>query len=136
MKMSPEKFIRTVYLGDRLCKCIVIDSHSRELKIQVDSISRIRSENWNYYTDEDLDNGFIVFEGVRAFSFSPCGPIPDDLIISLEVEHLSNSSEEYEFKLCIDSVGVGGQRTEVSISIVAKDISLEDARMPGQRIRK
>jgi hypothetical protein len=54
--MKPEEFVKTIYLGDRACKKIVIDGWDELLKIQVNEISRIRdvSGQWNYYNDENM----------------------------------------------------------------------------------
>jgi hypothetical protein len=57
---------KTVYLGDRLCKSIVLDGYAREVKIKIDLISRVRGESWNFYSAEDIDDGYVVLEGVES----------------------------------------------------------------------
>lgn len=65
--MTPDEFLRTIYLGDRACKSLVLDGWKNEVKIQIDSISRVRGEAWDFYTEEDVDDGFLVFEGSITF---------------------------------------------------------------------
>ena len=70
--MNSSDFIKTIYLGDRACKGVVIDGWNSLVKIHIDNISRIRSlsGNWELYTDEDIENGFIVFEFVESIRFT------------------------------------------------------------------
>jgi hypothetical protein len=42
--MNPAEFLVTIYLGDRGCKGISIDGWNRQVSIQIDEISRIRSK--------------------------------------------------------------------------------------------
>ena len=43
------------------------------IKIHIDCISRIRGKHWDHYTDEDLENGAIVFIGCKKFFFDTNG---------------------------------------------------------------
>ena len=70
---DPLKFLKTIYLGDRGVTGISMDSVRKTVKIHIDCISRVRGENWNYYTDEDLENGAIVFTGCKKFFFDTNG---------------------------------------------------------------
>jgi len=65
--MNIEDFLRTIYLGDRACKAIEIDGWEKTVRIKVDCISRLQTgtEAWNYYTDEDVVDGFLVFREVE-----------------------------------------------------------------------
>jgi len=137
--MRPAEFLKTVYLGDRACKSILIDGWNERVELKVDSISRVRSEsgNWEFYTDEDIDEGRIVFSSVKSITFSPCGLIPNDLINSYEVNPFKaeNAAEEeyplYVFRFSIVSVDSQRIPCEVVVEIIAKAIHLEDPKHPG-----
>ncbi len=71
-KSDPLSLKQSIYLGDRAIKLIILDGWNELAKIQVDSISRVRSADgkWNYYTAEDIEDGFLVFGNVRLFAIS------------------------------------------------------------------
>ncbi|HBB9152245.1 TPA: hypothetical protein JS360_004365 [Escherichia coli] len=48
-------------------------------------ISRIAygTTEWNFYNNEDLENGYLVFTDVTFFNIIPNGSIPDDYIVSI-----------------------------------------------------
>jgi hypothetical protein len=132
--MNIIEFLRTIYLGDRSCRSILIDGWNSELKLQVSCISRVRSKTWNYYTDEDIEDGHMVFGNVSFISFDPQGFLPDDLINSIEAHVIDQQSGTCEVKLSIDSVDSKGFRTEVVVTIHADTLSLETNDAPAVRI--
>lgn len=134
--MNVRDFLGTIYLGDRACRSILIDGWNDEVKIQVTCISRVRGGTWDYYSAEDLPNGFLVFEGATRITFEPPGAIPNDLINGIRVEGEGESSGEHGFVLSIDSVRATGDRTEVTVRVRARGLSLEDVRRPGIRLRE
>ena len=137
---NPEALLRTVYLGDRACKSVTIDAWGRRLVMQVSCISRIRSESgqWEYYTDEDIDDGLIVFTGLKRLEFTPAGPVPNDAIHSIEVKTVSDdpSSPLFLFELSVGAVDDRGNVTETTIKLLAADMHLEDPAKPGIEIRR
>ncbi|EOL9921566.1 DUF6258 family protein, partial [Escherichia coli] len=56
---------------------------------------------WNFYDNEDLEDGYLVFSGVSFFNITPNGSIPNDYIISIITD---NVNVEY-FESTIVSVG-------------------------------
>ncbi|HCA7079835.1 TPA: hypothetical protein MX214_002988 [Citrobacter sedlakii] len=74
-----------IYLGDRAIKKIEFDLWEKEIRIQVNLISRLAygTTEWNFYNNEDLEDGYFVFSDVDFFNITPEGSIPDDYIISM-----------------------------------------------------
>lgn len=74
-----------IYLGDRAIKKIEFDLWQKEIRIQVNLISRLAygTTEWNFYNNEDLEDGYFVFYDVDCFNIKPEGSIPDDYIISM-----------------------------------------------------
>lgn len=74
-----------IYLGDRAIKKIEFELWEKEIRIQIDLISRLAygTTEWNFYNNEDLEDGYFVFFDVDCFSITPEGSILDDYIISM-----------------------------------------------------
>ena len=134
--MNAIEFLKTIYVGDQACKAMLWDTWGSEFKLQVTCISRVRSETWNYYTAEDLPDGFIVLAGVDSVVFEPAGFVPNDLINEIRAEPTPGSTSKHLVVISVDSVDPAGDRTEVLIRVRAESIELEDSRTPGQRIRE
>lgn len=130
--MNPIDFVKTIYLGDRGCKAVIVDSWDDIVKLKIDCISRARSPaGWNYYNDENLDDGYIVFSDVKQLNWSSDGQLPNDYIHSLEVK-LSEVTDYYEFKFLVNGVFQSSVPSkedwgEVALTIIAKNIHLESS---------
>ena len=121
------KFINTIYLGDRSITGINIDSEHMSVKIQVDVISRIRSAdgNWNFYADEDIPNGKIVFNGCKRFILDSQGIIPSDFI---DISEISKVGDE-EYKIIFDASQYDFYQKKnipITIQIVFSEVYIED----------
>jgi hypothetical protein len=97
---------------------------------------RSPSGKWEFYTDEDIVDGLIVFTGARSIHFDPPGFLPNDYINDLEVNPLTKADGEanqaqFVFVLSVSSVSSEGSSTEVTVRIVAEGIHLEDPNRPG-----
>jgi len=135
--MKPEEFVRSIYLGDRACKAILIEGWKRRVSIQVDVLSRLKpgTTAWDFYTGGDINDGWIVFSDVQQMCFDPSGPIPNDLFNELTVTPVHAGKESiYLFQMWIGSVNDTGKTEEVHLRIEARRIHLEDPARPGIEI--
>ncbi|MDI7226497.1 DUF6258 family protein [Leptospira santarosai] len=131
--MELEDFIKTIYLGDQACKAILLDSWNEEIKIQATCISRVRSGSWNYYTDEDIENGYLIFEKAKSINFDPPGFIPNDFINDFSAEKLDD--DFYAVTINISSINSKAESISIDIRIVCKSLAIEDPKRPGFRIK-
>lgn len=123
-KNDPIKFLKTIYLGDRGVTGISMDSVRKTVKIHIDCISRVRGENWNYYTDEDLENGAIVFTGCKKFFFDTNGVFPGDFIETESVEQTANN--EYSIVFDVSSYSFDEKRlVPAKLKIIFQSVHLE-----------
>ena len=132
--MTPSQFLQTLYLGDRACMGLVIDCWNARVEMVVDRISRIRSvsEGWNFDETGDIEKGRLVFEKVTSLSFSPAGPLPNDVILEIHAEPVGDG---HRFTIKIASVNNQGNSTEVTVDIVASGLFLVDPSCPQVEIR-
>ena len=121
---DPLKFLKTIYLGDRGVTGISMDSVRKTVKIHIDCISRVRGENWNYYTDEDLENGAIVFTGCKKFFFDTNGILPSDFIEIESLELLADN--EYSIVFDVSSYFFDEKRlVPAKLKIIFQSVHLE-----------
>ncbi len=136
--MNSEELIQSIYLGDRGCKAINIDCIKKRVSIQVDCISRLRpgAQNWDYYTDRDIEDGLLVFIDVRSIIFDPPGPIPNDYIMDFTAKPLQLSEDQklYLFTFAAVAMTKSDGSYEVLVKIEASRLHLEDPRFPGVEI--
>lgn len=130
--MNPIEFYRTIYLGDRWCKQVIFDGIAGEIKLQIDLISRVRGNQWNYYADEDLPNGFLILENVVKFELVPQGSLPNDWIEFVSVSETGEDGN-YRFEFSLGSFTATAQSTEVTLIVIAKQFCLADAE--GHKVR-
>ena len=123
-KNDPLKFLKTIYLGDRGVTGISMDSVRKTVKIHIDCISRVRGENWNYYTDEDLENGAIVFTGCKKFFFDTNGILPSDFI---EIESVEQTADnEYSIVFDVSSYSFDEKRlVPAKLKVIFQSVHLE-----------
>ena len=130
---------KTLYLGDRACKRIIIDGWRKVLAIEVDKISRIRSPSgqWDFYSDEDIIDGTIVFAEVSSFEFVPPGFVPSDWIEITAIDQISERSVDglqFRATLSLGAIDREGNAKEVTLTVCATSLYLEDPKHPGVKI--
>ncbi len=134
--MDPLNLQRTIYLGDRGVKAILIQGWGKTVKVQIDSISRVRSPDgrWHFYTDEDIDDGFLVFGEVEACAIEPPGSIPDGYVGSLTISPSDELSGKYVAELHTAGRTPEGPCREIVIRVIFGSFYLEDPKNPGVQI--
>lgn len=87
--------IERIYLGDRAVKGFEIESQSEVIRIQIDCISRLRidTDMWDFYDEEDIENGYMVFYKAYYFEVVPSSIIPGDYIIDYKFTKIENGWE-------------------------------------------
>lgn len=122
--MDAINFLKTIYLGDRACKKILVDGWNRRFCMQVNCISRLEkgTDQWNYYNDENIVDGWLVFNELISISITPEGAIPNDLIAEINARKLETG---YAFELFVAAGVGGGHITEVVIKLIAAEIAIE-----------
>ena len=133
------EFVKTLYLGDRACKRITIDGWRKRLVIEVDKISRIRNPvgQWEFYSEEDVVDGLIVFEGLSSFEFVPQGFVPSDWIEFVSIDQISEASREkpnFRATLSLGAVDEQGNAMELTLTVCATSLHLEDPSRPSVKI--
>lgn len=129
--MDTIDFVKSIYLGDRACKAIVIDSWNDKIKFQITCISRFKvaNEQWTY--DQNIYDGWFVFNNACSITFDPPGHIPDDSIELFTAElDTTEGTKMYRFTLLIGSGKPVGPPVYVTITILAESIHIEDPSDP------
>lgn len=121
--MNPDEFLKSIYLGDRLCVSLSFEGVGRIL-VGVDRISRVRGDSWSYYDAEDVIEGFIVFDQVEFCDFSIVGVIPNDWIEIVSVERVVDSLDRWKFVLSFGVVDSRGISSELLLNLIAHKVSI------------
>lgn len=87
-------FLHSLYLGDRWCESMKIEEN--RVMIQVNCISRLKkgTKEWNYYSDEDIEHGCLVFDEVTEFKANSDLEFNDEIS---EIKVLQKEDEIYTF---------------------------------------
>ena len=124
--MDVKSFVSSIYLGDRGVNKITFDTSAQKVSVEIDCISRIRSDDgqWHFYTDEDMENGELVFGGVTKVYWPESGRVLNGYINRFEV--LEDLDGLHRFGISGDSVSDDSENVEVSIHIFARSIEIRD----------
>ena len=128
--MDVSAFLKTIYLGDRACKAITLDGWNRSIKLEIDCISRIRSPsgNWDYYTDEDIRNGSLVFRGVRNVLLDNAGFLPND---EIDIEVVGEEDSLTVVQVSMASVDERTEAHRIVLRFACESMHLEDPTRQG-----
>jgi hypothetical protein len=135
--MRIDQFFATVYLGDRACKSVMIDGWRERVSLVINEISRVRSASgrWEYYNDENIEDGSLVFSGVKSFSLTPPGPLPSDYIDIESIELVDDGKDLFRVKFAVGgTLPLSGSTQMQLIEIVAERVHIEDPLRPGIEI--
>ena len=73
------KLLNSIYLGDRFCENVIF----RENKIlfQINCISRLKegTNEWNYFSERDIEHGYLVFDEVINYNLNSELPLNDEI---------------------------------------------------------
>lgn len=123
--MQPNELIKKIYYGDSGCKKIIIDGWIGCVQLQLDSMFIMKGNSFDYRVDEEVKDGFIIFEGINNFSWSGSF-LPNDVINSITCNSDSaNEYGEYGFTVSIYHVDSEAHSHETVLLIVAKNVSLK-----------
>lgn len=135
--MRVDQFLATVYLGDRACKSVTVDGWRERVTLVIDEISRVRSEsgNWEFYNDENIKDGLLVFSGVESFSLTPPGPLPSSYVDIESIELIDDGRGLFRVKFAVGGYQpLSGAIQMQLIEVAAKRVHLEDPLRPGIEI--
>jgi hypothetical protein len=132
-----EKFLSSIYLGDRHIKSIDIDALRNQVRLQIDLISRTNPStgNWDFYSEGDITNGWLVFADVKAFELIAPDGLPNSDIVFESVAHSSISSSLFDIKIHLGAVDDRAFYHNVGLSLRAADAYLVDPNHPDAAIR-
>lgn len=132
--LGPIEFLKTIYLGERLCTKLVLDNMNNQIEIHLNLISRIRdsSGEWNYYSDEDVEDGIIVLTGVTEIHLDPSGLLPNDQIYDIYVKQ--DDEQGFEFTIEASHVTKDAVTHDLTIVIKGEGIHIIDPKNPHVKI--
>jgi hypothetical protein len=111
-----KKLLRSIYLGDRYCEKFEI--RDDKISFQINCISRVKegTKEWNYYSDEDIEHGCLVFDEVVEFSSS------SELVINdyIEIDVVEKKEDIYTFIVYGGNVSDEAISTDIELQIKAK----------------
>lgn len=90
--MKLNEFMKKLYYGDSGCKMIVVDGWNECVKIQLDSVFIMKGSSFDYLVDEEVKDGFLVFEGVSDLSWVGRF-IPNDVVNSITCSNNIDSQD-------------------------------------------
>lgn len=115
--------LSSIYLGDRYCEKIEIDGN--KIIFQINLISRIKKgcKEWDYYSDEDIEHGCLVFEDVVEYYQKGELPFNDEIY---EIQATGKEGDIYSFIVYGCNVSDKAFSTDIQFQIRAKKFYIYD----------
>ena len=114
-----KKFIKSIYVGDRYCENIEI--REDKISIQINCISRLEegTKEWNYYSKDDIEHGYIVFDDVVEYDSSSELILNDEIY---EIDVIEKTNGVYSFVVYGCNISDDAISTDIELRIKAEKI--------------
>ncbi len=116
------KLLSSIYLGDRFCENVIF----RENKIlfQINCISRLKegTNEWNYFSERDIEHGYLVFDEVINYNSNSELPLNDEIY---KIDIVEKTNEIYSFIVYGCNISDDATSTDISLQIKAKKFMLQ-----------
>lgn len=118
-----KKLINSLYLGDRFCERMEVSDN--QIIIQINCISRIEEgqREWNYYVNEDIIHGCLIFDNISEYYANTDLEFNDE-IYSLDI--IGIEDESYLFVVNGCNVSNDNISTDIEYHIKAKGFFIFD----------
>lgn len=110
-----KRFLSFLYLGDRYCENVEI--LNKKITFQFNCISRLKpgTSEWNFYNDENVEDGCLVFDEVKEYQVSSELPFNED-IYDVRVE----SKEKGVYTFVVEGSNFSNDLVSTDIKMIIK----------------
>lgn len=110
-------FLNSLYFGDRFCEKVEISD--KKIVFQINCISKLKSGSttWNYYSNEDIEHGCLVFDEIKEYHSTSELIINEDIY---EISVLDKSDDVYTFLIQGSNFSDNLMSTDIEMTIQAK----------------
>ena len=121
---SIKKILESLYLGDRFCE--KVEFGENKISFQMNRISKLKegTKEWNYYTDEDIEHGYLVFDNVIEYGVNNKLPFNDEIY---HIEMVEKKDDIFFFKINGCNVSDTAVSTDIEMWIRAKRFYVLDS---------
>ncbi len=119
-----KNILRTLYLGDRFCEKVLVNKN--KISFQINCISKLKegTKEWNYYTEEDIEHGYLVFDEVVEFGTNSELSFNDEIY---NIEVVEKKEDIYLFIIYGCNVSKSAVSTDIEMWIRAKKFYISDS---------
>lgn len=133
--METQRFLETLYFGDRGIDKFVVDIVNEKIEIHTDNISRVLSPNdtWDDIYKNGIDKAILVIDEVKKFEWDKSGWTPNDYINDIYAHKIDN--KYYEFTIDVCGINAETNKTIIlTIKIVGKGAYIVNPKFPNIKI--